>query len=81
MNGKLRLWGIYYTHPNGSKMQYMAIGFKSEDEAQIELDKILRAGEKWRLTHDISDYDITRLRSFQIGTDWVIEEIKVKAAM
>ena len=78
MDGEMRLWGIFYTHPDTSRRQYMQVGFISPAQAQIELDAILRERQDWHSKNDISNYPIHKCPSYLIGEDWEIKEIKLK---
>ena len=78
MDGEMIRWGIFYTHPDTSRRQYMQVGFESPEQAQNELDRILRGKKEWQSKNDISHYDIYKCPSFLIGEDWEIKEIKIK---
>lgn len=78
MDGQMRLWGIFYTSIDGSRRQYMQVGFTSPESAQNELETIYAESKDWHSKNDISNYLPHRCPAYLIGKDWEIKEIKLR---
>ena len=74
------LYIINYTNRlNGERCTYMDVGFETEEEAQRELDKILREAQKRKYTlQELIDIPSGYVRSFMVGIRWKIKPIRVR---
>jgi len=73
-------YGIKFTDClTGKRHRYMNIGFETPDQAQRELDKLIREKEKKNYSiNDLKNIAPQYLMSYMVGIDWKIEPIKLR---